>query len=578
MAILSHLKKASYVIALTVCLCHAQGYAQTATPAQGQVIPGQVLKWTQKSTEFEVDKDKELAPPEPTVVDETKEDASIDPSLTKKFLVNTIRIEGTTLLDSDDVADIVSGYEGKELSFVDLQGLSDQLTDLYQEEGYVTSRVYLPPQRIEGGQVTLKASEGAVGEVTYLQKRHFKSRAVLPRIGLDQGDHLSNDVLSRQLRRINLNPDLEVQAVLKAGAEYEETDIDLRVIEQHPYHVKLFYDNMGRRLIGQKRLGVTSTHNNLLGFGDQLSNTVSFTRRSFGTVTHYEMPVGSHGTRLNFDHAYSNLTLGEEFKALNVKGTASIYSGYLTQDLFNTENMRLDYEIGMDFKQVKTEISGQSDRNDNLRVLRQALNFDQYDRLGRTIMRHEIGIGLDILGGKNNDRPTLNRLGAGSQFFRYTGSLTRLQKMPWNTFGVFRAMGQVSQSQLSSIEQFQLGGTFTARGYKEGRIIGDQGFFLSGEWHVPAFFIPHSWTIPKTNYNLRDNIQFVTFTDFGGAYTNKPVAGVERSEYVLGAGVGVRARLTDYLVGRIDLGFPVMRQAPDSGSPRVHFGLESNLF
>lgn len=572
----SPVKSLSYALALSLCLSQGISFSQTLN--QNQLIPGQVNQWTQRDESRHLDKDLRTEPPEPTVIDETEEPEPLDPSLTKKFQVNNITIEGVTLIDGDDIQDIVSEYEGKELSFIELQDLSNRLTQLYQEEGYVTSSVYTPPQRIENGNVILKATEGVVGETTFLKKRFFSSRAVMPRMGLDHGDHVNNDILGRQLRRINTNTDLEVQAVLTAGAEYKETDIDFRVQEQRPYHVKVFWDNMGRRLIGEKRLGVTTTHNNLLGFGDQLSNTVSFTRRSFGTVTHYELPVGSHGTKLNFDHAYSNLTIGEEFKNLNISGNAHIYSPYISQELVNTENVLLDYEIGLDIKKVNTTSGTQGLKfEDDLRVLRQAINLDQFDRYGRTLMRNEVGIGLDMFGGKNNANTGLSRAGAGTQFFRYTGSLTRIQKMPWKTFGVFRAMGQLSQNRLSAIEQFQLGGTFTVRGYKEGRVIGDQGMFLSGEWHVPAFMIPESWNIPKTNYNLRDNIQFVTFADFGGVFVNKPVAGVERSEYVLGAGVGVRARLTDYLVGRIDLGFPVMRQAPDSGSPRIHFGLESNL-
>lgn len=514
MTSLSRFKSLSAFLAVSLCIC--QGIAHSQTLNQNQLIPGQVNQWTQRDESRHIDKDLRAEPPEPTVINETQEPEPIDPSLTKKFQVNSIKVEGNTLVDSDDVRDVISEYEGKELSFVELQDLSDRLTKLYQDDGYVTSRVYLPPQRIESGNVVLKASEGIVGETTYMKKKYFGSRAVMPRLGLEQGNHLNNDVLGRQLRRINTNPDLEVQAILKAGAEYQETDIELRPIEQHPYHVKLFWDNMGRRLIGEKRLGVTTTHNNLLGFGDILENTVSFTRRSFGTVTHYEMPIGSHGTKLNFDHAYSNLTIGEEFKNLGIEGQAHIYSPYISQELVNTDDYLLEYELGLDFKHVQTNSDSGLDFTDDLRVLRQALNFDQYDRYGRTLMRHEVGIGLDILGGKNNSRAGLSRTGAGTQFFRYTGSLTRIQKMPWETFGVFRAMGQATQSRLSAIEQFQLGGTFTVRGYKEGRIIGDQGFFVSGEWHVPAFFIPREWNIPKTSYNLRNNIQFVTFADFGG--------------------------------------------------------------
>src|SRR5690606_1220821 len=96
----------------------------------------------------------------------------------------------------------------------------------------------------------------------------------------------------------------------------------------------LFYDNLGRPSIGRQRGGVTTEHNNLFGLGDRIANTVSWTQESFGTVSHYEVPVGPYGTRLNFDHAYTTLELADDaFEALDISGKAYIYSPYISQEL-----------------------------------------------------------------------------------------------------------------------------------------------------------------------------------------------------------------------------------------------------
>jgi hemolysin activation/secretion protein len=130
---------------------------------------------------------------------------------------------------------------------------------------------------------------------------------------------------------------------------------------------------------------------------------------------------------------------------------------------------------------------------------------------------------------------------------------------------------------LVSAEQFQAGGAFTVRGYREGQVVGDSGIVLSGEWRVPAFIIPKTWKIPHTEYILRDNVQFVSFVDYGGINVNRPAAGVNRNDNLLGVGIGLRAKLTRFVTGRLDLAFPLFSQLDDNAA-RLHFGIESNIF
>lgn len=227
-----------------------------------------------------------------------------------------------------------------------------------------------------------------------------------------------------------------------------------------------------------------------------------------------------------------------------------------------------------------------------MRTIRTGLNYEGNDAGGRTFVNNEVAIGIDWLGGRNsllraNSTP-LSRANAGSQFVRVTTAATRVQRLPLGTFAVLRAIGQYTPDRLPPIEQFQAGGAFTVRGYTEGELIGDQGFMVSGEWHLPFFIVPSSWTIPFTEYGLRDNIQFVTFMDFGATFIHNAVVGERTNEYAWGAGVGLRARLTDLVSARVDLGIPLLRQPSEAGltdpsknrqaNPRLHFGLETQLF
>lgn len=550
--------------------------------AQQVLTPGSVLQdIQQKTVPSPLQTDTQRKEPPSAEVEDTQKphepDKEVEETKVKKVLIQQITVEGVTLLDDKTVRETVAPYENKQNSFAELQELTDKLTTMYRDMGYVTSRVYIPPQKLQQGQLKLQALEGKMGEMEVKEGRWFKARSVKYGFALDNGDPFNLNTLKVSLRNLNENPDRNVRAVLKPGEKTGDTDVQLEIVDRFPFHIVPTWDNLGRQNIGDNRLGARIIHNNLLGFGDSAMSSLSFTRRSRGVVNHYQIPIGHRGTMLTFDHAYSWLKLGEQFAPLDIKGTATSFSPGITQVLLNRERYKLYADLAFDFKQLETTLAGSDFQRDQLRILRPGINLEEYDKWGRTFMRHEIGWGLDVFGATSGFQPLASRVGAGSKFFRYTATLVRTQRLPWNTYAIFRALGQLSPDRLVSAEQFQAGGAFTVRGYREGVIAGDNGVVLSAEWRMPFFLVPKTCRIPGTDYTLRDNVQVVTFVDYGAINVNKPAAGVARNEDILGAGFGLRFKLTRFLTGRMDVAFPLIDIADDHMG-RVHFGLESNLF
>ena len=393
--------------------------------------------------------------------------------------------------------------------------------------------------------------------------RFFKSRAVFPRLSVDQYDKLNINKIKKNLARLNDNPDMGVQATLRPGKETGETELRLQVKDRNPFHITPTFDNLGRRLIGEQRLGLGITHNNLFGFGDRDTVALNWSKDSFGLFNSYEIPVGKYGTKLGFNYAHSRLQLGKEFEPLDMKGFATSYTPYISQELYRGKYIQTSADLAFDFKNLGTDILGQKFNRDRLRVLRPGLNFDQLDKYGRTFMRHEFGIGLDILDASNQYRVLSSRPGAPPNFFRYSGFLTRVTQLPFGIQDIFRMNGQYSPDLLNSAEQIQVGGAFSVRGYKEGQFIGDSGYVLSNEVRVPFYIFPKNMKFkmtrsglpkvfapsskePTYDYVFRDNFQLVGFTDFGACFTNPDrtprFAVLATRDYALGVGFGVKVR------------------------------------
>jgi len=576
------------------CIIVSLGISWLPSYAQlipGSTAPGAIIQHDTQPWSFPGDQNQNLpqpantapmpeAPPElkPIEVDPLK-DKHLAPDDKLKIFINHIRLFDNTLLKRNDVEAIVTPFEGRELNFADMQSIANKLTELYQQEGYLNSEVYIPVQDFSNQTLKLTALEAKVEEITYKPTRWFPKRGILPRISVKEGEPVNVNALSQSIRYINENPDIVLQARLKKGNTPGSSDVLLQGSSRFPIHMTPFMDNLGRDSIGKQRFGSTITDNNLLGFGDISTSVISFTSRSLGFVEQYTVPVGTHGTRLGMNYAYSNVKLGGSIADLNIRSHSHIFTPLLSQPLWKSDRGGLISTVGFDFKNLTTDVFGnQLLHRDRLRVFRPSLDGYLNDRWGRTFLNQQFGIGLDILGGSIGNTDLSSRAGAGTKFFSMSGGLTRVQRLPWGTTGVLRGRYQYSPNRLLSAEQFQIGGAYTVRGYTEGRQLGDSGYLGNAEWYVPAFMLPEKFHLPFMKQPLKKSLQLVTFTDFGEYNINKPVPGQKGHKMMLGCGFGLRVQLNKLLVGRLDVAFPLIRQDSDELRPRLHFGLQSTLF
>lgn len=311
---------------------------------------------------------------------------------TQQVLIQQIQVQGIQHVDMQDIQNITAPFIGRSSTLDELQAVVDEITKLYEQKGYITTVVFIPPQKIENGVLTIQVEEGVVSEVEYEEGKFFKDIAVEPRIDLGPGKVLNIKNLQRSIRRINEHPDLHVQAILRAGAEPGDTRVIIKPMEDRFFlHLMPFFDNLGRPTIGNKRGGFQVTNNNMLGLADTGYGNFYWTRKSWGNVSGYEIPFGKHGTKAGFSYAYNHFNFNRS--DLNFKGSATLYTPYFTQELWRTERSTLTSELGFGFKNAGLQVEGFDVSKDRIRTLTPALNYISYDRWGRTVMRHEMGIG-----------------------------------------------------------------------------------------------------------------------------------------------------------------------------------------
>jgi hemolysin activation/secretion protein len=489
----------------------------------------------------------------------------------EKTLIKQIIVTGVTLIKQKDVDSIVSANSNKELYMRDMQKIADLITDLYRKKGYVTSRAYLPPQKIESGVLEVRVVEGITGDINIKGNRYFKTALLRNKITLKKGDPFDYEILKKGMSRINEQPDLNAKAVLAPGKEPGTTDVVLEIKDKLPIHAGFTYDNYASRFLDKDRIKTTVSHNNLLGFEDIFTMQYQLTEGENYTLVsaNYLFPA-TESLKLGLFAARTTLALRRDYEDLSARGKSKYYSVFATQSLFAKDNTSLKLNVGFDYKDIYNFQLGQETSRDRLRVAKAGLELDMSDRFGRTLLTNEVDFGIpNIMGGlKAQDSfaaqgtdaskgTGASRDGSGGKFVKHAINFIRLQRLPFDNIFYWKTQGQISSNTLTAAEQFQIGGLANVRGYPAAEVVGDRGFSSTMAWSVPFYFIPKNVLVPFSNARLYDSIRLVTFYDWATARLRKPAAGEQKNRTLRSIGYGIRVIMPNGFSARVEFAWPL---------------------
>jgi hemolysin activation/secretion protein len=524
----------------------------------------------EKQLRERIEKEKPKVDIEDTV---SQEAVKTDIQSTQKVVVKNITLTGVTILSEEEITEIISPYQGQELMLKDMQKVADLITDAYRGKGYITSRAYLPPQKIKDGELEIRVLEGFMGDIEVKGNKYFKTKLLKSKIQLKKGEPFNYNTLRENLSKINEQPDRTAKAVLVPGKETGATDIVLEIKDKLPIHLGLDYDNFGSRYIEKKRYRGTLTHNNLLGFDDILTiqYQMSEADRYWLSSARYQIPLTDDFT-IGFFGAKTRVQLGKEYKDLNARAKSKLYGAYTIHSIVAKENLSVNFNTGFDYKDIFNFLLGEEVSMDKLRVAKIGLDFDLTDNFGRTILTDEVGYGIPhIMGGMDAKDDRSSRNGAGGKFLKNTLNFIRLQKMPFESTLLWKNQVQFTPYTLPTAEQFQIGGIANVRGFPPAEAVGDRGFTSTVEMSFPAYLVPKNIMVPFTASKLYNSIRVVTFYDIGYTHLRKGEIGEKENATLQSAGCGLRFFLPNNFSIRAEVAWPTNKTPSDDSNMHSWF-------
>lgn len=453
-------------------------YAAPGQPDAGSILQEQrVPLKVQKLTEQDLLKPEKLK--------ERKEPKASDISVVVKEFI----LDGNiTIFSKDDIQKALKPYIGKKLNVGQLYGALNLIDDMYKKNGNVVVKIFFPKQDITDGLIIIKVIEGKIDDsedsISISGKDLRINQEYVIKIVkniVEPGSVLNKKNLERAILIISDMPGIKAATTLKKGTRKDSTKVILETTEGNLYNPYVTFDNTGSGYTGYYKGVVAIDIKDISGYGDEFQ--AKYTSSSgagdlqFLSLA-YSSSVLYSGLRAGVKTDILSYELGKEFKSLNLEGSSSNYSVYLTYPICRSTQTNITTKLSYDASNLEDKASGVTTSKKSLDVISASVLANHSDQ----VLTGGYSYGeITYVRGNNNIKDlttyTIDQAATGARtdgdFQKVSFNASRIQRGSDKMFIVGSLSGQYSFSNLDSSQKFQLGGAYGVRAYPSGEGSGD---------------------------------------------------------------------------------------------------------
>lgn len=476
------------------------------------------------------------------------------PNIPDTIRVQRFDVIGSTVFDREIFEAITASYTDRPITFNELLQVRSAITQLYVDQGYITSGAILPPQRVRDGVVIIQVVEGRLEDINVVGAQRLNSNYVRDRLAIAGSSPVNFQRLLEGLQLLQLDPLIEtISADLQAGTSPDRSVLEVQVVEANTLSAALTTDNQRSPSVGSVRRQIQLNQANLLGFGDGLSVGYINTDGSDSLEIIYSIPLNpKNGTVSVAYGAATSEVIEPPFDRLDIESESDYFEASFRQPLVlkPNEEFALGFTVSHQSSQAFLPIpeggiiplSPGADEEGQTRI--SALRFYQEwtQRSSQHVFaaRSQVSVGVDLLDATiNDDAPD-------SRFVAWRGQAQWVRLLAPDMLALLRVDIQLADDSLLSLEQVGLGGQLTVRGYRQDVLLTDNGALASAEIRLPILRIPE----------VQGLLQIAPFVDVGTGWNNSE--NEPDPNTLLGIGAGLLWRMGDRFSARLDWGIPLV--------------------
>ena len=476
-----------------------------------------------------------------------------------KINVTGFAVTGQDIVDETILQEQLKEYQGRMVSFKELQAGAEKLTAYFRQRGYLMARVYLPAQKIKNGVVEYRVLIGRIDEIKLDNKTSIHESVLQREIRfLHPGDYITRAKLERAVWLLSDLAGADAKASMETGRQEGTVTLKLTLMPHYGKCGMISADNYGNRYTGYNSYGIFYNILNPERAGGQLDLAGSLTGSDlYNYNLRYLLPFGTDGLRASLGYSMLSYQLGDIYRTLDACGTSRTVSAGVEYALRRSQYTNLyaglSYEKSMLVDEYRS-VDYQLEKHSHALVL--SLYGDNHWRRAQTSWRLDYKWGT--LGADSDEAyAQQQKARTAGTYHKLRGSWHYMEQLSPRLSWLLSARGQLASRNLDSSERFSLGGATGVRAYPASESSGDMGYLVRGELR---YLLPFSGKI---------RCQLAGFIDHGGVVIERDRRTVgENHRFLQGAGVGLLLNFADNAFLRADYAWPLGAQKAQNDKNR----------
>jgi hemolysin activation/secretion protein len=508
-----------------------------------------------------------------------------------QIFVKAYVFTGNTVFDSSTLARLLDKYTGRKITSDELEAARQTVTLYYVSHGYINSGAILPDQDPKDGVIHLQIVEGKLTTVEIKGNHWFQTWWLRNEMRFAAGEPLNFNSLKEGMQVLRENPTIaQVNAELQPGGAPGESQLEMEVKDKQPFRFSVEINNYRPPSVGSTIAEAHLSDLNLTGNNDPLLLTYGIATTTPGgwewsdfdnAGADYRFPVSPWRTTMEIGADKNNSgILAAPFNQLDIVSKLTEYHVAVHQPIFETPKRSLILTFEVDSRRSETFLFGQpftlspgaANGVEDVFVPRFIQEFVDRSQVHVFSFRSQFSLGIDAY------RATINDGAPDGHFFDWLGQTQYIRRLgDTDNLIIARLSGQIADRPLLSLEQLELGGISSVRGYLENQALTDNGLIASLEFRIPV------WE-DKDHNSL---VSLAPFSDFGVGWNNV-VAGSASSAGTTGTedrdgvtlpsvGIGFLANPVKYVSGQIYYGYGFNRRQVPDGDSLQNQGVEFSI-
>ncbi|MGO6697901.1 ShlB/FhaC/HecB family hemolysin secretion/activation protein [Rhizobium ruizarguesonis] len=412
------------------------------------------------------------------------------------FDIMRVEIDGANLLSAQEIGKVTAPYGNRCVGLAEINAVLRDVTHLYIDHGYVTSRAYVPQQDIRKTRILrLLVVEGTLSDI-YLNGQKVAGSGWLATAfpGLI-GRVVNIRDIEQGLDQMNRLQANDAKSAMLPGPKDGTSILNIENRPGRPWHASIGNNNMGQESTGFSRSSASLTFDDLLDINDQWSFSYEHSGPNYPWSNDGKGYGNSYSGSVSVPYGYSTVSLNGSwyqyesavegnFSSLETSGNSGQAGLGIDRVVLRDKDSITTVRSSLTYKQTNNFLLGNLIEVGSRRYTVGEIGVSHSRRMfgGIWVFDASYDKGLGLFDAVEPGDPGAGNADPRYSKFNATISVTQPFQAAGRQFELTSLLsGQYSPDNLLGAEQISLGSYSNVRGTRESVLFGNNGMFSHNE-------------------------------------------------------------------------------------------------